>query len=282
MYATALRLTDAPLAARELLPLVQADLPVDRKDLVVEVIVRLNDADVFDIILHDWTFLSPGARATVIREATQRAEYCSLVLRKAKADPVFLSQLGPTFRQAARTHKSESLRQMATDLFGTPESTSFTQRREKYAPALAMSGEAVRGRGIYQQRCASCHRAHSEGTALGPDLLTVAGAGRESLLTNILDPNREVAPRFEAWTAVLTDGEEVTGTLMEQNGERVVLQAAGNLNRAIAPADIKSLASSGRSLMPEGLDEGLTPEEMADLLRFIEELASPNLDSSAE
>jgi putative heme-binding domain-containing protein len=105
--------------------------------------------------------------------------------------------------------------------------------------------------------------------------LTVAGAGRETLLNNILDPNREVAPKFEAWTLKLKNGEETSGLLVMEDQDSVSLRMASGVESRHNRADVMSLASTGRSLMPEGLDEGLTAEQMADLFHFIESLAQP-------
>jgi putative heme-binding domain-containing protein len=103
----------------------------------------------------------------------------------------------------------------------------------------------------------------------------VAGAGRETLLNNILDPNREVAPRFEAWKVTTRDGEEVTGLLAVDEAQTVSVKMASGVESGFNRAEIVSFTSTGRSLMPEGLDEGLSAAEMADLLRFIEALVQP-------
>jgi putative heme-binding domain-containing protein len=110
---------------------------------------------------------------------------------------------------------------------------------------------------------------------LGPDLLTVAAAGRESVLTNILDPDREVAPRFAAWTARLKNGDEVNGLLVAESPDTLRLRLAGGVEQTIARDEVETLNSAGSSLMPSGLEEGLTPAQMADLLRFIESLTEP-------
>ncbi|MDB6155314.1 MAG: Cytochrome c, partial [Chthoniobacteraceae bacterium] len=83
----------------------------------------------------------------------------------------------------------------------------------RFSPSFELSGDKQKGRVIYQQRCSSCHRFRSEGHAFGPDLESVVDGGKEKLLTHIVDPNREVAPQFAAYTAELDDGTVVSGIL---------------------------------------------------------------------
>jgi len=136
-------------------------------------------------------------------------------------------------------------------------------------PALSQNGTASRGAEIFQQRCSVCHQLRGVGQVLGPDLASVASNGPEKLLVAILDPNREVAPNFMAWRAVLKDGDEVTGILLRDDGPTLVLRQAGGQEVVIRRDSLASLENSGRSLMPEGLEEGLDPKQLADLLAHL-------------
>jgi putative heme-binding domain-containing protein len=245
------------------------------RDLLADALVRRNDRELAAALLTAWNTLSPRVRNQLLESALRDAARLGDLLGVAGRDAAFREQLGPAFRTAAREHRDPVVREAALRLFGPMTSANVEERRRHFASALVTSGDAVRGRVIYQVRCASCHRAAGEGFAVGPDLLTVAAAGRDSLLTGLLEPQREVAPRYEAWVAKLTNGEEVTGLLTEERPDGVTLRSGGGVERRLARASVVSLASTGRSLMPEGLDEGLGPGEMADLLRFIESLIGP-------
>lgn len=232
-----------------------------------------DDRHIQRALLESWAFLSPRIRSALLEASLRKLETLNLVLDRAATDGGFRDQLGPSFRKAVREHADRAVRERGRTVFGEPASADAAGRRAHFEPALSITGEASRGRDVYLIRCASCHRAHGEGYALGPDLLTVAAAGRETLLANILDPHREVAPRFEAWSAKSREGEEFLGILADDRPESVLLRAASGVEHTIARSDLTSLVSTGKSLMPDGLDEGLSAEQMADLLRFIESLA---------
>ena len=145
-------------------------------------------------------------------------------------------------------------------------------RREvvsRYLPALRLKGEAGKGARHFGERCASCHRMAGVGHALGPDLASVATSGPEKLMVGILDPNREVAPSFMAWRAVTQDGEETTGIVAREDGGNVVLRQAGGLEATLPRPRLAVLENTGRSLMPEGLEEGMDAQGLADLLAYL-------------
>ena len=262
-------------AGRELVPMLDEPLSPAMKDAITEELLAFEERSLIRDLLAQWSQLTPRSRVRVFEFAQRQPAAAWLALERAQVSPEFAAQLGPAIRMALRQHADQDVRARAIAIFGEASGATSSERAQRYAPSLTLPSDAVRGQAIYQIRCASCHRAAGEGFALGPDLLTVAAAGRESLLANILEPNREVAPRFEAWTAKLKDGEEVTGILSAERPESVSIRTAGGVEQVVVRSKLTAIASTGKSLMPEGLDEGLSAEAMADLLRFIESLAEP-------
>src|SRR6266699_2338228 len=136
-------------------------------------------------------------------------------------------------------------------------------------PALDMKGDPAHGKKIYQERCVSCHRLGGEGFVLGPDLVTVKNTGKEKMLVNILDPNREVAPNYLAFEVETKDGESAVGVIASETTSSLTLRQAFGKETVILRSDMKSRRSLGQSLMPEGLEQGLTPQDVANLLEYI-------------
>jgi len=100
-------------------------------------------------------------------------------------------------------------------------------------------------------------------------LATFRDAGGDSLLGNILDPNQEVAPQYQAYTFTLTNGESYTGLIEAEDTVRVTLRLPGGAEKSFPRRDVASMSAVGRSLMPEGLESLITVEEMADLLAYL-------------
>ena len=89
------------------------------------------------------------------------------------------------------------------------------------------------------------------------------------LLENLLVPDREVAPQYSIWEIALRDGSRLGGVIAEENAGELTLWFADGTSRKVARGDIAKLVNLNRSLMPTGLESGLSLQEMADLLTFL-------------
>ena len=85
----------------------------------------------------------------------------------------------------------------------------------------------------------------------------------------ILDPNQAVDPAYVAYTAVTKDEREVSGVLASETANSISLRIPGGAEEQILRSNLKQLTSSGRSLMPEGFETGLKPQDLADLIAFV-------------
>ena len=92
---------------------------------------------------------------------------------------------------------------------------------------------------------------------------------REKTLLNILDPNREVAPNFVGYAIDLKNGESVSGIIASETATSITLKRAGGLSDTVLRENVEKISSSGLSLMPEGLEAAISPEQMSDLLTFL-------------
>jgi putative heme-binding domain-containing protein len=108
-----------------------------------------------------------------------------------------------------------------------------------------------------------------EGARIGPDLSGIATHSRETLLVDILDPSRQVLPDFVSYTLVTADGETLTGLITAESTASVTMRRPNVLDAVIQRSQIKELKAEGKSLMPDGLEQGLTVQNMADLLSFL-------------
>lgn len=147
----------------------------------------------------------------------------------------------------------------------------------KFKPALAMRGDARRGAELVQGLCFPCHYFQGQGRRVGPDLSALASRPPETLLADVLDPSRQVTPDYQAYEFQLTGGESVTGMISSESTTRITVRHGGGPDLSLARSSILSMRASGRSIMPDGLESGLTVEDMASMLAF---LRNPGLNSA--
>jgi putative membrane-bound dehydrogenase-like protein len=152
--------------------------------------------------------------------------------------------------------------------------------REAYlAFSLANAGDENRGEQLFHDRsgvaCINCHRVKGEGMDIGPDLSGIgAQFDRRALAESILWPSRVVREGYNVVEVVLNDGDEVSGMIRGETSESLSLQPAVGEPRSIPKAKIKARRPTELSLMPEGLEAGLSLEGFADLLSYLESLRS--------
>ncbi len=202
-------------------------------------------------------------RAAVLSSVTPHAAVMLARLHGVSAPPGLVAAL----EKVARAKPGEAVPYVETA--AAPGLASRHEREAvvaRYAEVSRLKGEASHGLQLYQQNCATCHRLHNEGNELGPDLGTVAGKPVEALLTAILDPNQAVESRYMAYTATAADAREATGLLVAETPNSITLRLAGGVEQVFLKRELTELRASKLSLMPEGLENALTPQDLADLI----------------
>jgi putative membrane-bound dehydrogenase-like protein len=126
-----------------------------------------------------------------------------------------------------------------------------------------------RGRKVFENQCAKCHKFEGKGTEVGPQL---DGAARdiEYLLGNILDPNRVVGEPYYTRLVELKNGQIETGLLQGEDGDSITLKGENNNLKVIQKKDIADkILVQTKSLMPEGLANNMTRQDVGDLIRYV-------------
>ena len=207
---------------------------------------------------------SEAVRVMLSRSSGVRVLVDSLIAGKLRPSLLSAGQV-----QSLRKHRVKEIRTLAAKALGAPPSANRQSVVDSYLTAMRLKGNASNGKALYLQLCVSCHKLGAEGHALGPDLVTMKSMGREKIMVNILDPNREVAPQYYGYSIDTRDGENHSGLIASEDEQNVTLKAAFGATTAVSRSDIASMKSTGMSIMPEGLEAGLDHQKMADLIEFI-------------
>ncbi len=143
--------------------------------------------------------------------------------------------------------------------------------------AASFSGDRYAGRDIYLGRCAACHRLHSEGGEVGPDLTGYQRHDLDSLLLAISDPNAEVREGFENYSVETRDGQKIVGFLADQDERVVEIRPVGGQRLIIEKSEISEMESLGGSLMPAGLLNGLDDKAVVDFFAYLQSTQPLNI-----
>ena len=141
--------------------------------------------------------------------------------------------------------------------------------------AMEHPGDPVAGQRVFWDAagvaCIRCHAVAGQGSSLGPDMTAIgAQFGRRELIENVLYPSRSVREGYQQVLIETKDGESLGGIVRSETAEAVTLVDALGQLHPVAKSSIVHRETSPLSLMPEGLQSGLTREQFADLIGFLE------------
>ena len=203
------------------------------------------------------------------------------IIKALTADETFAkSKIGTQIATRLETMAAGRLTKVNADSAGEYDAQVFKSKTkanpdrakviDQFRPALAKRGSATAGKTTFEQRCAACHQLGGVGRAIGPDLKSTRANGGEKMLVSIIDPNREVAPQYLLFTVLLAKSDEVlVGMIANEDASVVELIQPDGSAKSVRRAGVRSIESSGLSLMPAGLEAGLSTGQMSDLLAWV-------------
>jgi putative heme-binding domain-containing protein len=143
------------------------------------------------------------------------------------------------------------------------------RRRGALASISASPSRIEVGRSVFEKNCAACHQIEGKGARVGPQLDGVGVRGADRLLEDILDPNRNVDQAFRTTTVALDDGRVLSGLLLREEGEVVVLADATGKEISIPRSSIEDRKIAPLSPMPANFSEQVTEEQFLQLLTYL-------------
>ena len=154
----------------------------------------------------------------------------------------------------------------------TPDAAKALDAKFAHYRALAEKpGDPAKGQ-ILGAACMACHLVKGQGGQIGPNLSSAGAMGTKSLLRNILTPNAAMEPGYRVFRAELTDGSLREGFLASEDDTAIVIRLLGSEDQRIPRSQIRHSTFTKRSLMPENLETGFTPDQWTDLFAWLNTL----------
>ena len=252
---------------------------------VVSALGKFQDPAVGELVLAVYPKLAADVKPRAVELLTQRAAWSLSLLRAVAVgvvspDAVNLNQVRRL--QASGDSKVVSL---ARARWGVVREGRNPQREQVIDRMRSMlknaEGDPAAGRAVFQRVCGQCHKLFGEGQEVGPEITLNGRNSYEQLLSNVFDPSLVIGNSYQATTVATVDGRVLTGLLVEDSPQRVVLKTQGAKTETVPRAEVDGLKVSPISLMPEDLEKQLKPAEMADLFAYIT-LDGPPTDPNAK
>jgi len=252
-----------------LFSLVGTDQPRTVQSAAIAALGRLDDPAVAREFLARWPRFTPLLKREVMPVLLGRSERAMAVVEAVKAGTVLRNEFTPTQIAGLRANRNPAVRTAASAVFERPAADDRRAVIDRYRAALDLRGNAVRGATTYKAKCATCHQPGSDGYAIGPGVESLKVFGKEEALIHVLDPNRTVDARYRLYQIDTSEGATLTGIIQNETENSVTVRQPFGASQTVPRSRIGRLQGLERSMMPDGLEEGLSLQDMADLLQFI-------------
>jgi putative heme-binding domain-containing protein len=233
-----------------------------------------NDPATPAAILEIYNTLDAGQRRDALNTLVSRAEFAQPLLAAIAGGKVSSKDLTADVVRQLRNLKEPALQQQVAKIYGTVREASADKQaeieryRNIYRRGGSQPGNAYSGRVVFDKVCAQCHVLFDVGGKVGPDITGANRGDLAYLLETIIDPNAVIPNDYRSTEIETKDGRVLTGIVKVMGDKSIMLQTANELV-TIPRDEIEAMQQSQLSMMPEGLLEPLTENEVRDLLYYL-------------
>ncbi len=274
-----LGLADLDRVSDVLFALLDSREPSEIQEAALRALSNFNDPIIGEQLIQRWKQLTPKVRVPLVKWLVSRRNFHDPLIEAIETEAISLGELNLDLeqRRTLRWWSSPEIQERASKLFGDEEYSGRSETVKRWLADMPNTGDATKGRATFMERCAICHVADGIGQDVGPDLSDLSFQSTEDLASNILDPNMAINPNYISLMIETDDGRLVTGILESETAEALTLAQAGGEKITLDREELVNMETTGRSLMPEGLEQGLTPQDLRDLIEFLQ---TPNRTSA--
>jgi putative heme-binding domain-containing protein len=210
------------------------------------------------------------AIATGLASSPQGAAMLLDAVKQGKASARLLQEKGVAFRLAL--HEGGKFKPQVEELTrGLPSADArldglIRARADGFKKAKP---DVELGKKVFEKHCAACHQIGEQGAKVGPQLDGIGNRGAERILEDVLDPSRNVDAPFRATVLNLLDGRTLTGLLLREEGQVLVLADANGKEVRVQQTDIDKRTTSNLSPMPANFDTAIPEEDFYHLLAYL-------------
>lgn len=226
-------------------------------------------------VLREYPRLSVEEKMEALNTLASRAGFARVFLSAVRSGEIPRRDISPFVARQLQALQDREVTALLKETVGEirPASADKAGQIAKYKQLLteaALKGaDRSAGRRVFTRTCAPCHRLFDEGGTLAPELTGSQRSSLDYVLENIVDPNAIVWSQWRATYFETSDDRTLTGVVLKENESAVSIQTQSGII-TLARNDITARRDSNLSMMPEGLFDGLKPEEIIDLVSYLQ------------
>ena len=263
----------ASLQHPELLPLLPQLL--EKPPLRIEAIraaAAYADEDLGALLLAKYPTLNNAEKQEVLQTMSTRSVYGWQLAQQIKAETITKREVPVYVAMQLKRVVGNGFVEIwgPLDDISADKQTAFAKYQRLLNQEALKKADLAHGRSVFQQTCGACHQMYGEGGEIGPDLTGSNRANLSYLLSNILDPSGDLQDDYKLVVITTRDGRSYSGNVIAENDRQLTLRVVGQDPVLINLSDIQSREVTTQSMMPEGLLNTLTDQEVIDLVAYLQ------------
>lgn len=256
-----------------LLKLAKSNAPLDLRKAAFASLGSYTSDSIAGDILNLLPVMPGDGRLAALTLLASRPQWTKQLFASIETGALDVSLIPNEITDLFRAHAKQNIRNTAAKLFpwkaeeGAHPSKS---NQDHIRTVLQMgSGDPYKGEPIFLERCGVCHKLFFKGGQVGPDLTSYQRKDLGTLLSSIVDPNAEIREGYQYVNIETIDGRSLAGFQVDRDNQVTVLRGLDGQDITLPNRDIESMEPNSRSLMPEGLLEGLTDQQLRDFFAYL-------------
>jgi len=225
------------------------------------------DDRVTEVLLDAWSSLGTSERQSICTTLLSKSGWANQLVRQLEKGGIAPNELDMATIQRLRSYPNRSLRSRCIEVFGKPTDRSTVV--SKYLAQMPSPLKTDAGEKLYKEHCSVCHQAKEEVPAIGPPIENLGHWTNSQWVTAIMDPNQAVEPKYKQSSVLTTDDLILSGIVVTQTAQTLMIAGTDGRIQEIKSSDVESMKDSGISLMPEGFELKLSPQQLSELLGFL-------------
>ena len=211
-------------------------------------------------------------RKAILETLATRRKYAESLLTAIKSEEISRADIPSHVARSLSLILGEAFVKVYGDV--RQLSVDRTQQIKKYKQLLTTTAlanaDAAQGRLIFKETCAACHVLYQQGGKIGPNLTGSNRANLDYILLNSIDPSYDVPLGYKMVIIQTVDGLVLNGVIAEENAQRIILKTVQQPTVVILKSDIEARKISPKSMMPDGQLDKLKPEEVINLIKYLQ------------
>jgi putative membrane-bound dehydrogenase-like protein len=235
----------------------------------------LVDPSGWELAIQRWESLTPLLRRELLELALNRRGLTQMLLAALESGTLTKDDLDAAQRGRLLADERTEVREKAEQLLQRVVVSDRAALLKTWETAVSLSGDFERGRAVFRKHCAACHRLDGAGYEVGPDLAALTNRTPAALLVATIDPNRDVESRYLGYSALTRDGVTLTGMLTGETASSLTLKEPEGKEHVLLRSELEELRATRKSIMPEGLEQELQPQDFADVFSYLGPARAP-------